>query len=111
MLGEHTVNVRLTMDLVPEIKVVIYREGEAVVLEGEPETDAESGLVEGEAAVAAGDVVAAEVDAEAVAELEPEADLDSEEAEEPGSEGLVQADPEDVIDLDEEVEEISEEAD
>lgn len=28
-LGEHTVRVRLTMDLVPEIKVTIQREGEA----------------------------------------------------------------------------------
>lgn len=28
-LGEHTVRVRLTMDLVPEVKVYIYREGEA----------------------------------------------------------------------------------
>ena len=29
-LGEHTVAARLTMDLVPEFKVVVYREGEAV---------------------------------------------------------------------------------
>jgi large subunit ribosomal protein L9 len=29
VLGEHTAHVRLTMDLVPEIKVIIYREGEA----------------------------------------------------------------------------------
>ncbi|MCS7010091.1 MAG: 50S ribosomal protein L9 [Anaerolineales bacterium] len=28
-LGEHTVRVRLTMDLVPEVKVFVYREGEA----------------------------------------------------------------------------------
>jgi len=28
-LGEHTVRVRLTMDLIPEIKVNVYREGEA----------------------------------------------------------------------------------
>ena len=28
-LGEHTVRVRLTMDLIPEIKVTVYREGEA----------------------------------------------------------------------------------
>ena len=27
-LGEHTVRVRLTMDLIPEIKVIVYREGE-----------------------------------------------------------------------------------
>jgi len=29
-LGRHTVAVRLTMDLVPELTVVVYREGEAV---------------------------------------------------------------------------------
>jgi large subunit ribosomal protein L9 len=29
-LGEFTANVRLTMDLVPEIKIIVYREGEAL---------------------------------------------------------------------------------
>jgi large subunit ribosomal protein L9 len=28
-LGEHTVRIRLTMDLIPEIKVTVFREGEA----------------------------------------------------------------------------------
>ena len=28
-LGDHTVRIRLTMDLIPEIKVSVYREGEA----------------------------------------------------------------------------------
>ncbi len=28
-LGEHTIRIRLTVDLIPEIKVVVYREGEA----------------------------------------------------------------------------------
>jgi large subunit ribosomal protein L9 len=27
-LGEHTIHIRLTMDLIPEIKVIVYREGE-----------------------------------------------------------------------------------
>ncbi|GAB4487420.1 MAG: 50S ribosomal protein L9 [Anaerolineales bacterium] len=27
-LGEHTVHVRLTMDLIPELKIVVFREGE-----------------------------------------------------------------------------------
>lgn len=36
VLGEHTVHIRLTMDLVPEIKVIVYREGES------PESVAES---------------------------------------------------------------------
>jgi large subunit ribosomal protein L9 len=30
LLGMHTVNVRLTIDLIPEISVVVYREGEPV---------------------------------------------------------------------------------
>lgn len=29
-LGEYTANVRLTMDLVPEIKIIVHREGEAL---------------------------------------------------------------------------------
>jgi len=29
VLGEHTVRVRLTMDLIPELKVTVFREGEA----------------------------------------------------------------------------------
>jgi large subunit ribosomal protein L9 len=29
VLGEYTVHVRLTMDLVPEVKIVVHREGEA----------------------------------------------------------------------------------
>ncbi|RPH58273.1 MAG: hypothetical protein EHM81_10285, partial [Chloroflexi bacterium] len=28
-LGEHKAHIRLTMDLIPEIKIVVYREGEA----------------------------------------------------------------------------------
>jgi large subunit ribosomal protein L9 len=28
-LGEHTVRIRLTMDLIPEVKVTVFREGEA----------------------------------------------------------------------------------
>jgi large subunit ribosomal protein L9 len=30
-LGEHTVHVRLTMDLIPEVKVIVHREGETPV--------------------------------------------------------------------------------
>ncbi len=30
MIGEHPVNVRLTVDLIPEIKVIVHREGETV---------------------------------------------------------------------------------
>jgi len=30
MIGEHTVRIRLTVDLLPEIKVIVHREGESV---------------------------------------------------------------------------------
>ena len=30
MIGEHIVNVRLTVDLIPEIKVIVHREGESI---------------------------------------------------------------------------------
>ena len=39
-LGEFTAHVRLTMDLVPEVKIIVHREGEA--LEGEASTPAEA---------------------------------------------------------------------
>ncbi|HIE57927.1 MAG TPA: 50S ribosomal protein L9, partial [Anaerolineales bacterium] len=29
-IGEHSVNVRLTVDLIPEIKVIVHREGESI---------------------------------------------------------------------------------
>jgi large subunit ribosomal protein L9 len=40
-LGEFTVHVRLTMDLVPEVKVVVHREGEAVEEAGGAEAPAQ----------------------------------------------------------------------
>ncbi|MEW6717021.1 MAG: 50S ribosomal protein L9 [Chloroflexota bacterium] len=51
-LGEYIVPVRLTVDLIPEVRVIVYREGEAspTVMESEPsevlespETEAEEG--------------------------------------------------------------------
>ncbi len=60
-LGEHTVHVRLTIDLVPEVKVIVYREGEPSPLE-----------------VAARE---AEATAEAEAEAETEAEASAETAE------------------------------
>ena len=80
-LGEHTIGVRLTMDLVPEFVVIVYREGEAVP--GSKEALA------AEAAEAAADAVAeaaAEAAVEAAAEEEaeeaPSEDADAEETEE-----------------------------
>ncbi len=52
MIGEHKVSVRLTVDLIPEITVIAYREGESIAdaleesrilaeIEAEPEVEAE----------------------------------------------------------------------
>jgi large subunit ribosomal protein L9 len=55
VLGEHKVHVRLTVDLIPEIKVIVYREGEApiesspVVVESEIVEPAPSAVAETEA--------------------------------------------------------------
>ncbi len=40
-LGEFTAHVRLTMDLVPEVKVIVHREGEAVEEEAAPTPQAQ----------------------------------------------------------------------
>lgn len=42
-LGEFTANVRLTMDLVPEIKIIVHREGE--VVEGLPQATTQAAPV------------------------------------------------------------------
>ena len=42
-LGEFTANVRLTMDLVPEIKIIVHREGE--VVEGLPQPSTQASAV------------------------------------------------------------------
>ena len=65
-LGEHTVAARLTMDLVPEFTVIVYREGEAV-----------PGSTEAEAAEAAKE--AEEVEAEVLELAEEETEEASEE--------------------------------
>ena len=74
-LGEYTVPVRLTMDLVPEITVIVYREGEAppavgdfAAAEAEAEAAAEAAAAEAEAAAEA-----AAAEAEAQAEEAPPA--------------------------------------
>ena len=50
-LGEFTAHVRLTMDLVPEIKIIVHREGEAI--EGDTEATAETPPAPAEAPVQA----------------------------------------------------------
>jgi len=65
MLGEHKVSIRLTIDLIPEITVIVHREGEAVTLPGE------EAIEEGEAETTAEEFVTETV-AEAPAAEEPE---------------------------------------
>lgn len=96
-LGEHKVNVRLTMDLVPEVSVVVYREGEspeqelaskaelevegveATAVEVETEPEAEPQAEPEEVVVEEAVVEVVEVEAEPDAEAESEAEADIEE--------------------------------
>lgn len=83
-LGEHQVRARLTVDLIPEFTVIVFREGESVeeqALEAEAEVEAEEAAeevaeIEGEIAVD----VEAEAETEAIVEetFETEAEVDSE---------------------------------
>ncbi|MDX1437044.1 MAG: 50S ribosomal protein L9 [Anaerolineales bacterium] len=81
-IGIHTVSVRLTVDLVPEVQVVVYREGESaqMVLDEAAAAEAEALAAEaGEETPAAEDAPEAEsepgADVEAVEEFsEPEAE-------------------------------------
>lgn len=41
-LGEYTVHVRLTMDLVPEVKIIVHREGEALEEEAQAPAPAQA---------------------------------------------------------------------
>ena len=41
-LGEYTAHVRLTMDLVPEVKIIVHREGEAIETEAAPAEEAQA---------------------------------------------------------------------
>jgi large subunit ribosomal protein L9 len=58
-LGEFTVHVRLTMDLVPEVKVIVHREGQAID-EGSSKTAEEPQAPEAEAEAPAPEAEAAE---------------------------------------------------
>ena len=65
-LGEHKVHIRLTMDLVPELTVIVHREGEVPVIPG---AQAEA---EAEAEAAAEVPAKVEVEAEEPVAVEPE---------------------------------------
>jgi large subunit ribosomal protein L9 len=78
MIGEHTVNIRLTVDLIPSIKVIVHREGETVQQSLEEAAElAEAGIdAEEEAEIVYYDEVeseAEETDNEAEAEEPAEA--------------------------------------
>jgi large subunit ribosomal protein L9 len=45
-LGDFIARVRLTMDLVPEVKIIVHRDGEAIEEEATPETPAPAPVVE-----------------------------------------------------------------
>ena len=45
-LGDFIAHVRLTMDLVPEVKIIVHRDGEAIEEEATPETPAPAPVVE-----------------------------------------------------------------
>jgi len=75
-LGEHKVNIRLTVDLIPVITVIVHREGEVVDLEREEETEGaeDEGIAE---EVVAEEVVAEEAAEEAAVEEAPEAESEA----------------------------------
>ncbi len=89
MIGKHMVGIRLTVDLVPEISVIIFREGESP----------EAAIEEAEALAEAVDAGELEIEDEPVyeyeleEETEVEADADAE-AEEPKEEAAADAESE-----------------
>jgi large subunit ribosomal protein L9 len=71
VLGEHKIHIRLTMDLVPEIKAVVYREGEVNPTEEAPAKKAKAAPAEAVAEEGAPvEAVAAEPVTEAAVEVE-----------------------------------------
>jgi large subunit ribosomal protein L9 len=95
MLGEYTAPVRLTMDLVPEIKIIVYREGESPedVSAAEKPAAAEapvSAVVEEEALA----VEEATLDTEPVEEETPADEVPASEYEEPVAEEASEEDKE-----------------
>jgi large subunit ribosomal protein L9 len=87
-IGEHKVNVRLTVDLIPEITVLVHREGEAVAVAPEAE-GAEDLEAEGEVAEAVTEVEPggeSEIEVEAVEEPIAETEAVEETAAEPAEE-------------------------
>ena len=84
-LGEHKVNVRLTVDLIPEITVLVHREGEAVpeTPEAEEAEDLETEVEVAEAVTEVEPEGEAEIEVEAVEEPVTEMEEAEETADEP----------------------------
>ena len=76
VLGEHTAHVRLTIDLTPKVKVMVYREGEAPVETKEEKPAAKKAA---EAAVVDAPVIEAPVEEAPVIEEAPAAEAPVEE--------------------------------
>ena len=77
ILGVHKVDIRLTIDLIPEITVIVHREGETPEMQIAAQERAEAeAQAEGEAEVQV--EVEAEAQAEAETELQPEAEAQAE---------------------------------
>jgi large subunit ribosomal protein L9 len=96
MIGEHIVNIRLTVDLIPEISVIVHREGETVQqaldeaaelamaveeVEAEVVVETPKNVADAASEVEALDVAEAVVEDEAETEAESEEDPDTEEEE------------------------------
>ena len=92
LLGMHTVKVRLTIDLIPEISVVIFREGEAVEKFMVPAD--ELAAMEGELAEAAAAAAASDDVVEDVVEEVEEANEEAAEAVEETVEEVVEVEAE-----------------
>lgn len=88
-LGEYTVPIRLTVDLIPEVKVIVYREGEAPPTLDEEVV--EEGVIEMEAIEATEAFAEAAVVVEAEAVIEPPAEAEEEEVESEAEEAPVEA--------------------
>lgn len=80
MLGEYKVPIRLTVDLIPTINVIVYREGEAI-----------STAVTSKPAAKAAEEPVAEAEPETPAEEEPEAEAETAATEEPEAEAETEA--------------------
>jgi large subunit ribosomal protein L9 len=107
-VGQHTVAVRLTVDLIPEIDVIVHREGEAPL---SALSEEEQQALKAEQALETFEELSegSEVEGEAVGEPDPEEEADTDAEAEPEGEAEVEAQEAD-SEAEEEAEEAEEEA-